>query len=1376
MAMKRLILTTILLGSSKTLSLWKAIGNGSPSIMSITLSGTNQGYAVQGDKITYKTYEMTWDNSQVSSVKDIDIGANANILIESGVQSDNTFNVVASSKTIFRFNSQPAQPINFEEYPVPTGHQYSYPYWAAETNYMFVSARSHQVLSGKKLYRLHSDKVTDVKVFNTGVNSRSFGVLHGTGWVMVSLDVMNQRKLFDYTNGYEGGTNSVVQTHSKPTTANEIGFLSPEDGRGYYVVGTADSTKKLYTVKNDGTALLTQHISTIDTFILYPKWIKDTDLCVVTSWAVNFAIVNFMDTNLPQPSYFNLPGGGRYAYQAQVWRDYKVLALPSRESHSSHLYKLLTEMPCAESCLTCDGIFRKKCFTCVPHSSRSGDVCNCDLGYYSSAISPTKKECLPCSTLCGTCSGSSPTQCLTCKDPSMERKGDGSCGCPTGKYLSGTRCISCDVSSGKYLSGSECLNCDAACSTCSGGSSGDCLSCDSSKGKFLSGASCISCDRTCKTCSGPGPNECTSCEKATDFIQSENRCMNSCPRTNQYRDSLNTCQDCPEFCEKCLGITGACSSCNSTYILISSNNTCEKAEKPLLVKSIDYSSLTQRLTVSFNQAIITPNDLNSALKIELKEPQNSTPPSEINHRKVNLDDSRSRIIIEFDFKKEDKQFEDHQILVTEVNKETIKAERDPRDIFKAYPITKSEVTSIESNLAETAITAGQGASYSLGLLSIILMFVSLSMAVIMVKLFQLLFFLLYIDVNLPSNAARFVDKFRKNMLDYFPAFLRLGGNKKRSGTTSTLRRIIQSSETQTARSSDDLFAQFCFPHKKLEENGQTCSVFINLGSFITQLVLFLILKLIVYSIKRVLEKKQKKQKNQISRKAEKVKIFNEEQEESIEGVGEKHSRIKQTEKKPEKLKPETLQKKNVLANKSNKLKKGYGGPNASSPKKISNQLNKLDLRSNQNIKNKKISGIKEQEKESILRSSCLSKILDEVDTFLNMAYFFNLFKAMQLKAVIGAMSSILSIDPWSITGFINIAFSVLVILFYFVLLFLVVYFVRLKLNWKNEKRSKLKKAGFHPSLAQNLKIIQELKKESKENKRLRVILALSIIQDFFIPLGLTIFIDTPVAQIATALVFMSACLFVILTQSPFKETRNNILEGGNRAIYILILIVFLINLIFDRRINEKARFNYIGFGIIGLILLLLGLNIVASVYEIVEQIKMKLKKEEKEDPTKTKKFSKLKSIQNEAESIPKDRKQHKRADLEFQTKKMGFEFLGDYSVQKGFNQQKLQQQEWDEGLSLEFDQRARKEQAEGNLIKSKDSKFQIKKRRKNHNFKNKNNQKKLKLSLQKRKSKIPRAEGGNQVIITTTKLRKAIDQKEDKKKLSHLDLDEFFLE
>ena len=325
--MKRIIFIAILLAISKSATFWKEVGAGSPTVFSMTLSGPNEGYIVQGAGSVFSVYQMDWttDTGITSSVKDIDVGTNANIVPQDRCQSDSRFNIVVSSNTIFRFNAQQGGGIDFEEYPVPKGYFYAYPFWAAQTNYMFVSSRYFPNAVNKKVYRLHSDKITDVKVFSTGTNTRSYGVLYGTGWLLVSHQSSNLRKLYDYTNGYDGGTNNVIQSHTKLVTQDEIGFFSPQDGRGYYVVCGYHGSRTIFTVKNDGSNRLSHHLPTLGTEVHNPQWIPDTDLCVVSSWGTNFAIVNFMDTNKPAPTLYTLPNGGSFIYQPQVWKSYKAI-------------------------------------------------------------------------------------------------------------------------------------------------------------------------------------------------------------------------------------------------------------------------------------------------------------------------------------------------------------------------------------------------------------------------------------------------------------------------------------------------------------------------------------------------------------------------------------------------------------------------------------------------------------------------------------------------------------------------------------------------------------------------------------------------------------------------------------------------------------------------------------------------------------------------------------------------------------------------------------------------------------------------------------------------------------------------------------------
>ena len=94
-----------------------------------------------------------------------------------------------------------------------------------------------------------------------------------------SLDGSNQRKLYDYTNGYDGGSNNSVDTHTKLGSNNELGFFCPEDGRQFHVI-SASGLKAIHTIKFDGTNLLQHALASMDQVIHPIVWVRDSDLCV----------------------------------------------------------------------------------------------------------------------------------------------------------------------------------------------------------------------------------------------------------------------------------------------------------------------------------------------------------------------------------------------------------------------------------------------------------------------------------------------------------------------------------------------------------------------------------------------------------------------------------------------------------------------------------------------------------------------------------------------------------------------------------------------------------------------------------------------------------------------------------------------------------------------------------------------------------------------------------------------------------------------------------------------------------------------------------------------------------------------------------------
>ena len=109
-------------------------------------------------------------------------------------------------------------------------------------------------------------------------------------------------------------------------------------------------------------------------------------------------------------------------------------------------------------------------------------------------------------------------------------------------------------------------------------------------------------------------------------------------------------------------------------------------------------------------------------------------------------------------------------------------------------------------------------------------------------------------------------------------------------------------------------------------------------------------------------------------------------------------------------------------------------------------------------------------------------------------------------------------------------------------------------------------------------------------------------------MGLTLFFEIPVAQIIATIILMSFCLYTVLRYRPFEKSEKNILEAGNRVFYILILLVFLIGHLTEKKMSERARFECIGFGVIGLVSLLICLNILVSLWAAYKSSKKMLSK------------------------------------------------------------------------------------------------------------------------------------------------------------------------
>ena len=658
------------------ISYWNSIGKAGQFLETMTIAGADSQYVITAEKTKINVFEINWSNGGATWKKTLTLsGYGTNIKGHGYLAAGKSTNVVFSTYTVIRFNADPAGPLGNQEYAVPAGGLQNNPVWVRDTDYILTG--SHDQTDGSyRLYRVLASTINEMRIYSVTRRTRSYGKLTGSPWLVISLGGINERKLVDFTNGYDGGTNTATATHTKTGGNNhEVGFISPEDARGYYVV-TSGTGESLFTVKEtDGSQHLKWSLSPLTGAIETLSWVPNTDYAIAPTLHRNFALVDFMDvTKSTAVVYTNLPGNVNKIRSSYVWDDKKVLALSGGVGDKVYTYKLGAEMPCSDLCASCDGIFRKKCTSCLANSSpTAGDTCACDAGYYEATKTFTITECKLCFTLCATCSGGLATNCDTCKYNYMEKKGDGSCGCLDGKYLSGIQCLdcsplcgtcsgglatdcgvckysymekksdgSCGCPNGQYLSGTQCLPCDSTCLTCSGTGPSACLSCSRSSGRTLVGKTCIKCHSTCKTCSGEGPDNCLSCEPSTGRILTGKACL-KCDST------CKTCSgDGPDSCLSCSqsGMfldSGTCKSCSS--------NDSPDCQDPITVSiPTKLAENQQNFTIIFkpalNQALppaflITADKLvndHFSMKFKRKDKQEQEPLTILDEKIINRQD------------------------------------------------------------------------------------------------------------------------------------------------------------------------------------------------------------------------------------------------------------------------------------------------------------------------------------------------------------------------------------------------------------------------------------------------------------------------------------------------------------------------------------------------------------------------------------------------------------------------------------------------------------------------------------------------------------------------------------------------------------------
>lgn len=579
--------------------------------------------------------------------------------------------------------------------------------------------------------------------------------------------------------------------------------------------------------------------------------LKKTDFMIWTNDSSNISIGNFKEMTVIQ----NLLTGGFIDHkQGIVFEGSTVYGSVSYISNSIATFNI-QNLPCHISCNSCEYNWKFKdpeaCEICSINFQKDIAIpvgeCNCEVAL--------GKFVDPLTDLCSYC----PLKCLTCQNDGL------TClSCRQGMYLYEGNCLlECPSSFFKNEDNKTCQECDFPCLQCEE-SSQKCTECHPSlfpynnkcnqsceKGSFFkfSSQSCSPCDSKCLECQ-LSLDQCSSCKDP--YLLFDSTCMDGCP-PGLLKNENGECQECWGRCETCSLRPGpennslyGCLTCKGDLVpegsLDEGNDNCvcpdgftldiegsnpvlsshndgevincrelsdkEKLDFSLLISQIQFFEKSKTITIKFKEKI--KKNTFSNLRFDLKDSLGNPENFKIKPKSIKVDPLNTlKIILAIDQNFSDKIFE-----ISSISKNEIKSSESNRR-FSTYPI-KVPISYYE-NKAITAAVQNLGKSISILtiILTIVLSLISFNTAVILIKLFQMIDFILLINVKLPTNVTVFMNFFQSNVLDFFPNILYL--------------------EEQESRCDMDMF---------LKSNGVSCNGLNNIGQLLIEILGFLVVMVI----------------------------------------------------------------------------------------------------------------------------------------------------------------------------------------------------------------------------------------------------------------------------------------------------------------------------------------------------------------------------------------------------------------------------------------------------------------------------------------------------------------------------------------------------
>ena len=383
-----------------------------------------------------------------------------------------------------------------------------------------------------------------------------------------------------------------------------------------------------------------------------------------------------------------------------------------------------------------------RCVVCPPGqrlmkggvSSSDCDTCDASRGKFINS----EGYCDYCSSDCSECD--SKNECLRCKNLGENVQPDGTCavGCPQNYSPDSNRVckLICPINQILMKGGK---------------SSADCDPCGSNSGKFVDqDGYCDYCRPGCSECSNR--SSCSKCANPSYTAQRDGRCeletKNQPGKISPPKENPGTPTKPPSLGESSAPLSGS--------------SQLEIVDK----KYLDSSSLVR---LKFNTPIIssmTVSDIKTQLMTNNKNSQKSRE-VKTTLKKVQLEQNERHLKIYLTI---EENIED-EVLRIELNnhKEKIIKKKDPSLGLTTGSIEISPISHYRARGQEKAVsTASKAISYSASVLGFLSLFTSSSSIFELIKSFQMIDFLIFLNIDHPSNLSTFLEELEFSLVDSLP--------------------------------------------------------------------------------------------------------------------------------------------------------------------------------------------------------------------------------------------------------------------------------------------------------------------------------------------------------------------------------------------------------------------------------------------------------------------------------------------------------------------------------------------------------------------------------------------------------------------------------